>query len=78
MSPSDMIDNRPVHMDRVLAIEATMDEMKSQHKATHQLLQDLLARLGPILAQNVQNPLPTPPTRCSPTPSIPTSSAEHT
>jgi len=39
MSPSDMIDDRLVHMDRVLAIEATMDEMKSQHEATHQLLE---------------------------------------
>ena len=50
-------------MDRVIAI-----------KATHQLLQDLLARPGPIPAQNVQNPLPTPPARRSPMPSIPASS----
>ena len=62
-------------MDRVVAIEATMDEMKSQHEATHQLLQDLLARLGPTPAQNVQDPPPTPPARHSPTPSIPASSA---
>jgi len=47
MSPSDMIDDQLVHMNRVTAIEATMDEMKSQHKATHQLLQNLIARLGP-------------------------------
>jgi len=52
MSPSDMIE------DRVRAIEATMDEMKSQHEATHQLLQDVLARLGPTQAQNVQDRSP--------------------
>jgi hypothetical protein len=70
-----MIEDQPVHMDRVRAIEATMDEMKSQHEATHQLLQDVLARLGPAQAQNVQDPLPTRPARGSPTPSIPASSA---
>jgi len=75
MSPSDMIEDKPVHMDRVCAIEATMDKMKSQHEATHQLLQDVLARLGPTQAQNVQDPLPTRPARGSPTPSIPSSSA---
>jgi len=56
-----MIEDQPVHMDRVRAIEATMDEMKSQHEATHQLLQDVLARLSPAQAQNVQDPLPTRP-----------------
>jgi len=70
-----MIEDQPVHMDRVRAIEATMDEMKSQQEATHQLLQDVLARLGPAQAQNVQDPLPTRPARGSPTPSIPASSA---
>ena len=77
MSPSDMIEDQPVHMDHVRAIEATMDEMKSQHKATHQVLQDVFARLGPAQAQNVQDPLPTHPARGSPTPSIPTSSASR-
>jgi len=71
MSPSGMTDDQPVH-----AIEATMDEMKSQHKATHQLLQDILTRPGPTQAQNVQDPLQlTHPARRSPTPSIPASSA---
>jgi len=55
MSPSDMIEDQLVHMYCVRAIEATMDEMKSQHEATHQLLQDILARLGPAQAQNVQD-----------------------
>jgi len=58
-------------------MEATMDEMKSQHEATHQLLQDVLARLGPAQAQNVQDPLLTRPARGSPTPSIPASSARR-
>jgi len=75
MLPSDMIEDQLVHMDRVRAIKATMDKMKSQHEATHQLLQDVLARLGPAQAQNVQDSLPTRPARRSPTPSIPASSA---
>jgi len=54
-----MIDDQPVHMNRVAAIEATMEEMKSQHEATHQLLQNLIARLGPAQAQNVQDHVPT-------------------
>jgi len=70
-----MIEDKLVHMDRVCAIEATMDKMKSQHEATHQLLQDVLARLGPTQAQNMQDPLPTRPACGSPTPSIPSSSA---
>jgi len=75
MLPSNMIEDQLVHMDRVRAIEATMDEMKSQHEATHQLLQDVLARLSPTQAQNVQDPLPTRPACRSPTLSIPASSA---
>jgi len=71
-----MIDDQPVHMDRIVAIEATMDKMKSQHEATHQLLQDLLARLSPTQAQNMQDPLLTCPARGSPTPSIPVSSGQ--
>jgi len=75
MSPSDMINDQPVHMDSIVAIEATTDGMKSHHEATHQLLQDLLAKLGPVPVQSVQDPLPTPPAHHSPMPSIPASSA---
>ena len=75
MLPSDMINDQLVHMDHVHAIEATMDEIKSQHEATHQLLQDVLTRLGPTQAQNVQDPLLTHPACRSPTSSIPASSA---
>jgi len=77
MSPSYMIEDQLVHMDHVRTIEATMDEMKSQHEATHQLLQDVLTRLGPAQAQNVQDPLLTCPAHGSPTPSIPASSASQ-
>jgi len=58
-----------------LAFFVMMDEIKSQHEATHQLLQDVLARLGPAQVQNVQDPLLTHPARQSPMLSIPTSSA---
>jgi len=70
MLPSDMIEDQPVHMEHIRAIEATMDEMKSQHEATHQLLQDVLAQLGPTQAHNMQDPLLTHPACRSPTPSI--------
>ena len=75
MSPSDMINDQPVCMGRVIAIEATMDEMKSQHEATHLMLQDVLTRLGPVPTRDVQDPLPTHSARHSPAPSIPASSA---
>jgi len=72
-----MIDDQPVSMNRVIAIEATMDKMKSQHEATHQMLQDVLTRLGPVPTRDVQDPLPTHSARHSPVPSIPTSSASR-
>jgi len=75
MSPSNIIDDRPVSMNRVITIEATMDKMKSQHEATHQMLQDVLTRLGPVPTRDVQDPLPTHSAHHSPAPSIPTSSA---
>jgi hypothetical protein len=70
--PSDM-DDSSVHDNRVLALEATVDEMKNQNDATHRLLQDLLERLGPASAENVQVPARQKFTRHSST--IPTSSA---
>ena len=47
MSPSDMLEDSPIHVDRILAIEATVDDMRSQNEATHRLLQDVLDKLGP-------------------------------
>ena len=75
MLPSDMFDDSPVHINCVIAIKATMDEMRSQHEATHQLLQDVLDRLSPTQAQNVQGSVLMPPARQSPSSSIPMSSA---
>ena len=77
MSPSDMIDDRLVSMNCIITIEATMDEMKSQHEATHQMLQDVLTRLSPVPTRDVQDPLLTCPASRSPTQSIPASSASQ-
>jgi len=44
-----MFKDSPVHVDRILAIEATVD-MRSQNEATHRLLQDILNKLGPAQA----------------------------
>jgi len=75
MSPSDMLEDSPIHIDCILAIEATVDDMRSQNEATHRLLQDVLDKLSPAQARNVPNPI-RPPTRGSAWSSpIPTSSA---
>jgi len=52
-----MFKNSLVHVDRILAIEATVDGMRSQNEATHRLLQDVLDKLGPAQAQNVPDPI---------------------
>jgi len=57
MSPSDMFKNSPVHVDHILVIEATVDDMRSQNEATHRLLQDILDKLSPAQAQNVPDPI---------------------
>jgi len=56
MSPSDMFEDSPIHVNCILAIEATVDDMTSQNEATHRLLQDVLDKLSPAQAQNVPNP----------------------
>jgi len=56
MSPSDMLEDSPIHVNRILAIEATVDDMRSQNEATHRLLQDVLNKLGPAQARNVPDP----------------------
>jgi hypothetical protein len=38
--------------ERILAIEAAVEDMRGQSEATHLLLQDLIQRLGPAQAQN--------------------------
>ena len=56
MLPSDMFDDNMVHIDCILSIKTMIDDMQSQNKAAHQLLQDIIARLGPTLAENVHHP----------------------
>ena len=70
-----MLEDSLIHVDRILAIEVTVDDMRSQNEATHRLLQDVLDKLGPAQAGNVPNPI-RPPTHSSAQSSpIPTSSA---
>ena len=45
-----MFEDSPVHVDCILTIKAMVDDMRSQNKATHRLLQDILDRLGPAQA----------------------------
>jgi len=52
-----MIEDSPIHVDRILAIETTVDDMRSQNEATYRLLQDVLNKLGPAQAQNVPDPI---------------------
>jgi hypothetical protein len=74
MSPSDMIDDSD-HIGRVLALEAAVDGMRSQNEATHQLLQDVLDKLGPPQAQNAPDPIRPPSTHNTRPPSVSASSA---
>jgi len=77
MLPSDMFKNSLVNVDRILAIKATIDDMRSQNEATHRLLQDILDKLSPAQARNVPDPI-RPPTRGSTRSSpIPTFSARR-
>jgi len=57
MSPSNIFEDSPIHVDRILAIEATVDDMRSQNEATHRFLQDVLDKLGPAQARNVPDPI---------------------
>ena len=75
MSPYDMFEDSPVHVDHILAIKATVDDMRSQNKATHRLLQDVLVKLGPAQAQNVPDPIQPPTCGSAQSSPIPTSSA---
>ena len=69
-----MLEDSPIHVDRILAIEATVDDIRNQNEATHRLLQDVLDKLGPAQARKVPDPI-RPPTHSSAWSSpIPTSS----
>jgi len=71
-----MIEDSPVYIDRVIALENTVDDLRSQNQATHHLLQDILAKLGPTQPQNAPDPTQLPdvtqppnPTNRQPSPS---------
>jgi len=57
MSTSEMIDDSPADLGHLINLEGAVDDLHSQHKATHAVLQDILSRLGPVQAQNAPNPL---------------------
>jgi len=75
MSPSDMFEDSPIHVDRILAIKATVDDMRNQNEATHRLLQDVLDKLSPAQARNVPDPIRPPTCSSARSSPIPTSSA---
>ena len=60
MSPVDMMDDERVPPnDRVSTLERTVDDVRSQGEATQALLQELLSKLGPVLAPPVNAPTKT-------------------
>ena len=53
----EMVKDESAHISQVLALETFLDEMKSRHEATYELLQNLIDRLGPAQALNVHSPI---------------------
>ena len=53
----EMVEDEPTHISRVLALKTSVDKMKSRHEATHELLQNLINRLGPAQALNAHSPV---------------------
>ena len=70
-----MQDDEVVHVSRVLAIEAHLDEVSNQSRATHELLQDFLSKLNPEVAPTSPQ-LPST-SRKSSMASLPTTSASR-
>jgi len=56
MSTSEMFYDSPADLGCLINLEGAMDDLHSQHKATHTILQDILSRLSPAQAQNTPNP----------------------
>ena len=52
-----MVKDKPAHIGQVLALKTSVDEMRSQHEAIHELLQNLIDRLGPVQALNAHSPV---------------------
>ncbi len=53
----EMVKDESAHIGQVLALKTSVDEMKSWHEATHELLQNLIDRLGPTQALNAHSPV---------------------
>ena len=66
MSPSDMRQDEAAYLGRVETLEVMMDKMRTDHRATHSLLQEVLAKLNPV----TPSISPQPP-RCPSSASIP-------
>jgi len=69
-----MFEDSPIHVNHILAIEATVDDMRSQNEATHRLSQDVLDKLSPTQARNVPDPIRPPTCGSAQSSPIPTSS----
>jgi hypothetical protein len=65
-----MNEDAPPSMERILAVEAAVEDMRSQNEATHNLLKSILERLGPTQAQNAEE-LPQRPRSRYPSPASP-------
>src|SRR6266542_754396 len=57
----EMLEDESTHIGQVLALETSLHEMKSWHEATHELLQNLIDRLGTAQALNAYSPVQRPP-----------------
>ena len=53
----EMVEDESIHIGQVFTLKISLNEMKSQHKATHELLQNLINRLGPAQALNAHSPI---------------------
>ena len=52
-----MVEDESAYISQVLTLKTSVDEMKSWHEATHELLQNLIDRLSPAQALNVHSPV---------------------
>ena len=52
-----MVKDEPAHVGQVLILKTSVNEMKSWHKATYELLQNLIDRLSPTQALNAHSPM---------------------
>ncbi len=46
----EMVEDKSAHISQVLTLKTSVDKMKSRHEVIHELLQNLIDRLGPMQA----------------------------